>query len=371
METRHPRKAKNKRKTALRLLLLFGLLLLIIAGVLAGILLLGNSASSEAALTELPFSPQDNVHFTGQGFLYIKNGTLYYKDLRNEKNDYEAPVKTTDVKLAGSGTLHALYNSAAVTVIGATYELEFRGSLLYVTCGSTTVAALKSDNGTETIQVFDKSGAQKDQLTFPGQFIVDYGFYTAGSTEYLYVLTMSLDSGTPLSTITIYDMTRSATSGVMQVQNQLIEHIYFTSSGIYAVGTNQLIRYSLEGNRESYREMLYGWDVMDFEVSSNPLFLLRPRSAEKPGTVKLLTVKDADVAGTTQRLFQLPPDTVDAFMMGGKLVAVTSGGYTVYSAEGKLLNARKVAAQVASAEKIDAGTLLLKSASACYTVKVA
>ena len=370
MEVRRRRKAKNKRKTVLRLLFLFGILLLILAGIVAGILLLGNSMSAQAALTQLPFTPQDKSLFTGQGFLYIKDGTLYYKDLGNESNDYHAPV-ASDVKLAASKEIHALYNSVALRIVNETYPVEFTGTLLYVTCGSTTVAALKTDNtGAETIQVFDRTGAQKDQLTFPGQFIVDYGFYTAGN-EYLYVLTTSLDSGTPLSTITIYDMTRAATSGVMQIQSQLIEHIYFTSSGIYAVGTNQLIRYSLEGNRESYREMLYGWEVMDFESSGNPLFLLRPRSSDKPGTVKLLTVKDADVAGTTQRLYQLPAGTIDAFMMGGRLVAVTNDGYTVYGSDGKELSSRHVAVEIVSAQKIDSGTLLLNSTSACYTVKVA
>ncbi len=371
MEVKRRRKAKNKRRTVLRLLFLSGISLLILAGIVAGVLLLGDSMSSQAALTQLPFTPQDKAHFTGQGFLYIKDGTLYYKDLSNEKNDYNAAVTATDVKLAGSGAIHALYNSAALKIVNASYPVEFTGTLLYVTCGSTTVAALKTDNsGAETIQVFDKTGAQKDQLTFPGQFIVDYGFYTAGN-EYLYVVTMSLDSGTPLSTITIYDMTRAATSGVMQVQNQLIEHIYFTSSGIYAVGTNQLIRYSLEGNRESYREMIYGWEVMDFEASGNPLFLLRPRNSDKPGTVKLMTVKDADVAGTTQRLLQLPAGTVDAFLMGGRIVAVTTDGYTTYGTDGKLLTTRHVGAEVVSAKKIDSGTLLINTASACYTVKVA
>ncbi|HWR22018.1 MAG TPA: hypothetical protein VN366_00960 [Feifaniaceae bacterium] len=370
MEGKRRRKAKNKRKTVLRLLFLFGILLLILAGVVAGILLLNHSMSTQAALTQLPFAPQDKAIFTGQGFLYVKDGTLYYKDLNNESSDYHAPV-ASDLKLAASATIHAVYNSKALKIVDTTYPVEFTGTLLYVTCGSTTVAALRADEtGAETIQVFDRTGAQKDQLTFPGQFIVDYGFYTAGN-EYLYVLTTSLDSGTPLSTITIYDMTRAATSGVMQIQNQLIEHIYFTSSGIYAVGTNQLIRYSLEGNRESYREMLYGWEVMDYEAAGSPLFLLRPRSADKPGTVKLLTVKDADVAGTTQRLYQLPAGTVDAFIMGGKLVAVTNDGYTVYGADGKLVNTRHVAAEIVSAEKIDSGTLLLHSASACYTVKVA
>jgi hypothetical protein len=319
----------------------------------------------------MQFTNADKHCFTGAGFLYVQNGTLYYDDLYNEKNDYYAPVTGEGVMLCGSPTLHALYNAAALKIVGASYPVEFTGQLLYVDCGSEYVAALRSDaSGVETVQVFDKTGAQKDQIESGGQFIEDFGFYSAGS-EYLYVLTLSLDSGTPLSTIAVYDMTHAATSGVMQVQNQLIEDIYFTANGIYAVGTNQIIRYSLTGNRESYRETVYGWDVMDFENASSPMFLLRPRSSEKPGTVKLMTLKDADVAGTTQRLLQLPAGTIDAFVMGGKLVAVTENGYIVYGSDGKVVSERSVAISVEKAEKLDSTTLLLHTGDQLYTVKIA
>ncbi len=371
MEVRKRHIAKNKRRTALRLLLVLGLLLVVIAGIIAGILLLQKGASSEAALTQMPFTSADQQYYTGSGFLYIQDGTLYYDDLYNDKNDYYAPVTADGIKLCASASLHALYNSVALKIVGATYPVEFTGNLLSVDCGATYAAALRADiNGAESIQVFDRTGAQKDQLDCGRQFIVDYGFYTADS-EYLYVLSMSLESGTPLSTITIYDMTRAATSGVMQVQNQLVEHIYFSSTGIYVVGTNQIIRYSLSGNRESYREMVYGWEVMDYDAAASPMFLLGPRSTEKPGTVKVLTLKDADVAGTVQRLYQLPAATVDAFLMGGKLVAVTQSGFTVYGTDGKAALQRTVPIAVEEAKKLDSSTLLLRAGAAYYTVKIA
>jgi len=365
------RTAKKKRRATLRTLPLVILFLLVGAGIVAAALLLGRSAVSSAHLTELPFTPAENAVYTGQGFLYIKDSVLYYDDLTNDKNSYHAQVSSPDVKLCGSPTLHALYNAAALKIVNATYPVEFTGTLKYVACGASCVAALKADNaGAESIQVFDKTGAQKDQLAFEGQFIENYGFYTAAGSEYLYVLTMSLDSGAPLTTITIYDMTRSSTSGVMQVQNQLIERTDFTATGIYAVGTNQIIRYSLEGNRESYREMVYGWTVTDYELASSPMYLLRPRSTEKPGTVKVLTLRDAEVKGTSQRLYQLPAGTVGAFLMGGRLVAVTDNGYTVFGADGKQADARTFPVSVKSAKKLDSSTLLLSTDTACYTARV-
>ncbi len=370
MEYKRRRTVKSKRRVILRLSLVFGLCALVVAGIVAAVLLLGKNSGSEAPLKQMSFTRANERFFTGAGFLYIQDGTLYYDDLYNDKNDYYAPVSGEGVTLCGSPTLHALYNSAALKIVGASYPVEFTGRLLYVDCGSAYVAALRADaSGAETVQVFDKTGAQKDQIDSGGQFIEDFGFYNAGN-EYLYVLTLTLDSGTPVSTIAVYDMTHAATSGVMQVQNQLIEDIYFTQSGIFAVGTNQIIRYSLSGNRESYRETVYGWRVMDFESASSPTFLLGPRGVEKPGTVKLVTLKDADVAGTTQRLLQLPAGTIDAFVMNGKLVAVTSGGYIVMGVDGKRISERNVEINIEEAEKLDASTLLLRSGEAYYTVKI-
>lgn len=371
MEYRKRRTAKGKRRMIARLLLVFGLFVVVVAGAVAVVLMLHKSTVTEAPLTQMRFTNVDERCFTGAGFLYIQNGTLYYDDLYSNKNNYYAPVTGEGVTLCGSPTLHALYNSAALKIVGASYPVEFTGRLQYVDCGTQYIAALRADaSGAETVQVFDKTGAQKDQIECGGQFIEDFGFYTAES-EYLYVLTLSLESGMPVSTIAVYDMTHAATSGVMQVQNQLIEDIYFTSDGIFAVGTNQIIRYSLTGNRESYRETVYGWDAMDFENASSPMFLLRPRSSEKPGTVKLLTLKDADVAGTTQRLLQLPAGTIDAFVMGGKLVAVTENGYIVYGSDGKIASERSVAVSVEEAKKLDSTTLLLRAGDKFYTVKVA
>ncbi len=372
MEVRKRRLAKMKRRVVARLLLLFIFVLLFVFGVVAAIFLIRKSAMREAALTKLPFSSSSNHVFTGSGFLYLSEGMLNYDDLTNEKYDYYAPVSAlaSSVRLSASESIHALYNEGALKIIGAANAAEFTGTLLSTASGNEHVAALCVDElGKESIQVFTASGEIIDQLTYAGQFILEYGFYTVGE-EYLYVLTLSLESGVPLSTITVYDMTNRSTSGIMQVQNQLLEGIYFTPGSIFASGTNQLIRYGLPGNRESYREMVYGWKVIDFEAAQTPSFLLTPRNFETPGTVKLISLKEAEVAQASARLFQLPAGTIGAFIMGGKLVAITENGYTQYgAAKGEVSRTFNIKAE--SAEKLNSTSLLIKSGESMYLLKVA
>ena len=48
---------------------------------------------------------------------------------------------------------------------------------------------------------------------------------------------------------------------------------------MFVICTNQIIRYIHEGNKEIYRTMIYGYEVLDFSTSSGtPTFLLTPRA---------------------------------------------------------------------------------------------
>ncbi len=372
MEVRKYRLAKMKRKVITRLLLLFIFALLFVFGVVAAILFIRKQSAREAALTKLAFSASDQYVFTGSGFLYLSGGMLTYNDLTNEKYDYSAPVSASGspVHLSASPTMHVLYNEGGLKIIGAANAAEFTGTLLSAACGNSHAAVLCLDAlNKESIQVFSSDAQIIDQLAYSGQFILDYGFYTVNE-EYLYVLTLSLDSGIPLSTITVYDLTNKSTTGIMQVQNQLLEKIYFTSGSIFAFGTNQLIRYGLPGNRESYREMVYGWKPVDFEASSSPSFLLMPRNFDTPGTVKLITLKEAEVAEAVAKLYQLPSGTIGAFIMGGKLVALTENGYTQYGSEKNEVS-RTFDIKAESAQKLNSTTLLIKSGESMYLLKIA
>lgn len=372
MEERKRRGAKNKRRIRQRILLLC-VVVVVLIGVAAALLLTNRNAVPEVVLTAMAFSPGDEYVFTGSGFWYAKDGTLVYDELGSDKNDVSYAVTNTAFALAASSGVQAFYNETSLKIIGEQYPVEFTGRLLRVACGLSYVAALRTDaSGQEFVQVFDTSGATRDQIDAGDQFIIDFGFFNTDS-EYLYVVGISIASGTPISTITVYNVTNKATSGVMQVQSQLIERMHFTKTGIFALGTNQIIRFGMTDNSESYRSTVYGWQVLDVDTSSatTAAFLLRPRSNTALGTVKLLQVQDGSVPSAQEQIVLLPAGTLSAFLMNGKLVAVQPGGYYTYSMSGRQTGEFRFASPVEEVCKLSSGLLLLRAGNSYYTAAVA
>ncbi|MDL2258832.1 DUF5711 family protein [Eubacteriales bacterium OttesenSCG-928-K08] len=366
------RKVKNKRKTIMRLsLVIIGLLALVALGVLGALTIIKNRSVAQATLVEQSFNSSDQYVYTGTGFFYLQGDTLTYEDKANSRNNYKGQITTQAVSLLGSADMLVIYNDISIKVIGEEFPVEFSGALRSVTCGNGYIAALRADtNGNETILVIDSTGAKYDEIPVQNQYIVSYGFFSADG-EYLYVLGLTLDSSTPLSTITVYNISRKTTSGMMSVQSQLVESMRFSKSSIYAVGTNSIIRFSLADNNESYRATVYGWRELDYDSSTaNPSFLLCPRSSSALNTVKILQLSDTKVATSTEKMLQLPSGTKEAFLMNGRLVAVSELGYTVYDYAGKKLSYVEFPSMIDSVEKLDGTQLLITAGNHVYTTKV-
>ena len=373
MENPRPRGKKKRRvKLTKRFFIVCVIAALVIAGIISTIFLLNRNAVQQAALTLAPFTAQDQYVYVGNGFFYLSGQELYYPDPANEKATLSVSVKNAVVQLAASSSIYALYNDVSVKIIGEEFPVEFAGTLFSVACGKSYIAALRQDTtGEETIEVFGKNGAKYDTITTSGQYVIDYGFFEADS-EYLYVVGLTVNSSAPLSTITVYNVSRKSTSGVMQVQSHLVEDMRFTKNSIYIVDTNQIARYSLTDNTRSYSSTIYGWKVMDFDsTAAKPAYLLRPRSGSVLGAIKILQLSDDAVATTVERQLQLPAAAIDAFLMNGKLIIVSPTGYTTHDMTGRKLSEFTFAAAVENAWKLDNTTLLFQAGSEMYTTKVA
>lgn len=353
--------ARNRRRTITRLLLLLLLALIVIGGIVAAVLLLTKKGTQQAPLTALPFSSTAEYAFTGNGFLYTTADGIAFHDITDSGNDYTASVPTGQVKVMGSQTAHVMYNAAALKIVGAPDSNSYAEQLVNVACGSGHVAALWRDAaGKESIQVLNLAGEQKDLLVFDKQFVVNFGFNTT-KNEYLWVLTLDIQSDTPICTVHIYNMTLGSTSGILQIQNQMVERVYFTNSSIFVVGTNQIIRYTLENNRDTYRETVYGWRVLD--CSNGSSFLLAPRSSGTLGLLKVLTLAEADVSSAKQTLIQAPAGAIGAFLMQDRLAIVTEKMVYTYDLNGKRLSETAWDITVSDAKKLDGSTLLITQAN--------
>ncbi len=349
--------AKDSKQTILRLLQFVFLAIVIVGGIVAAILFLAQDGTRIASTTALPFTSAHSYAYTGRGFLYEVPGGLTYADLSDEERNYNATVNADEVMLMGSDSIHALYNSAAINIVGAQDIPSYSQTLVNVATGMDNVAILWRDAaGIESVQVLSAAGEQKDLLIFEGQYIVDYGFYYDGEIETLYVHTLDIASATPMSTIHIFNMTSSSTSGVLQVQHQLIEHVYFTNTSIFIAGTNTINRYDRANNRESYHVTVYGWEVYDYDGAST--FLLSPRSSTTPGILKVLSLTQGDVGEVGESIFQAPMGTLGVYFMGDTIMAITRTTLYSYDLEGALIREYSVETPIASVKKIDDNLLL-------------
>lgn len=366
---------QNKRKRRIsygRLAVVMTGLLAVMGLIIGAVYLLTNPRTATLTGTAMPFGPAHQHYYTGSGFLYMDTGVVNYDDLTDDSLDYSATVSAEQAQLTGAGrNTHVLYNEAAMKIIGASEPYAFSGAVYRLAAGNGYVAALvRESTGAESLLVFDGAGALLDTQAYAGQLIEAFDFYQNGGSEYMYVQTLDNTGGVPVTTIRIFDMTKSSTTGVMQIQNQMIGGMRFTQNAMYLVGTSQIIRYAHAGNKESWRETVYGFTLMDFEAAKSPVFLLVPRSAQSLGMVKILQCQDADVSGAKSTMLQLPGGALGAYLINGKLAVVMADRICYYEYNGKKGAEHALDIRAESVEKVSDTMLLIKSGESMYLYRL-
>jgi hypothetical protein len=360
--------SKNKGRTVRRIgLLVLGFVL--VAGIVTAAIVIISSAGVFSRVLELPFGSDSVYQYTGSGFLYTENNKLNYYDIKDENKNYSVDLSASDVSLAGSSQVTAVYNNYAMQIVGAEFPIEFSGRVLKVKCGESYAAVLKEENGSESLQVFGSNGKQVDRINFSGSFPADFGFYGSGS-EILWTLTMETAGSEPVSTITTYDLSKSATTGVVNLQSHLVEKLVYSENSIFAADTNELIRFDHIRNNETWSLMIYGWRLHDSYIANKPYFLLTPRKAASLSTVKLIIAQEGDMPNETESIVHLPTDTIEAFLCSGKLIAVTPGEIVTYSDKGKEEESFPLEITVEKAVKLDSSRVMLQSGSKLYIVAI-
>lgn len=307
---------------------------------------------------------------TGRGLLYQTDGQLHYFDWADHKKNYTAGTTSSDIKMSGSSTMSAVYNASFLHVVGQDNAIPFTGSIDTVECGDNYLAVLRRDSeGSESVLVLTRRGEQIDQLLPGDQFIVDFGFYKTSAGEMLWVEMLSDTASQPTTTIRTYDLAKHAQTGAIQVQNQLVEDLYINTSSIFVSGTNQIIRYTHDGNKEAYRITVYGYRVLDFSSAGNPTFLLTPRGGDMHA-VKLLQLSDTAVPAVTETYLQLQSEGVASFLMNGSLIVVSRDRMFTYTLKGKLSDTALFELPVDSAHKLSETMLLLESNGLYYTASI-
>ena len=307
---------------------------------------------------------------TGDGLLYQTDGQIHFYHLSDSKRNYTYGTAASDIRMSGSKSMTCVFNDLSLQVIGKNNApVSFTGKVLAVECGTGFIGVLRrSEDGTERVSIITPAGEQVGELTFPDQFIVDFGFYML-QTEQMWIETLGINTGTPATTITTYDVAKASNTGVMQIQSQLVDHIYITPNSLFVVGTNQIIRYVHDGNKEIYRTTVYGYEVIDYTLSDSPTFLMTPRGGDMH-SVKLLTLQEDAEPGVVETYLQLSTEGVAAFLMSGRLIVVSRNQMFTYTVKGKLSKTATLEYPVDSAIKLTENVLLLSSEGVYYTARI-
>ena len=360
---------RDGRQTAGRLALLF-LSVLLVSGAVIAVVFIARSCGVMLSTRVMPFDSSSEYCGTGDGIMYLRGGYMNFYDFKDEDGSYSLELSNVPDGLVGSPGVKAMYSEGAVQIVNAPFNIEVDGTVKKVRCGSAHAAVCKLRSTGETeLKIYSSTGQQVLQLPnsgdpnacyAPGQ-LIDFGFSEADGCV-LWTMELFTDSGSPRTTITTYDLNRMTNSGIITVQGQLVERVFFTESGIYAVGTESIIRYGAADNREKYRVQIYGYRVEDISLCGDrPCMLLVPRDGGELSSARILSVSEKDVAGETAVSVLLPEGTVSCHMVNGMLAVVTSGGVRIYGTDGKLLERLDLSASaITSSDELDEHHILLE-----------
>ena len=332
-------------------------------------LLFFRDAERTIKMTETPISPAMTHLNTGKGLLYQTDGNIHYYDWNNEKNNYTYGTAGADIQMTGSSKMSAVYNANSLQIVGKDVPMTFTGTIDTVECGTHHVAVLRKDSeGSESLLILTEDGEQLDQVLPGDAFIVDFGFFDVNG-EKLWVEMLSVTAEIPTTTLRLYDLDVKAQTGAIQVQSQLISDLYITNNSLFVGGTNQIIRYSHDGYKESYRVTVYGYKILDYSSATTPTFLMTPRGGDMH-SVKLLKLSDTDSPETTETNLQLPSEGVAGFIMNDHLIVVSKEKMFTYTLAGKLSETAILEYPIERAYKLSDSMLLLESDGMFYIAPI-
>ncbi|MCR5610741.1 MAG: DUF5711 family protein [Clostridiales bacterium] len=352
---------RDSKKTALRLALVI-LVLIAIAGIAVFLTLTLKSCGMKLSVRTVPLQSYGLSAGTGDGLLYVKDGMLNFHNYKDEDLNFSKYLSGTPTGIAGTDGIKAVWSGSSVQIIDAPFDVVPKGTVKALRAGSMHVAVcIKKNSGDETVTVYNSAGQQVWELEFMDGSLVDFGFSEV-SGRTLWTMELSVNSGSPRTTITTYDLSRMSATGVITVSGQLVERVCFTGSSVFVIGTETLVRYSSATNREIYRVQLHGFRVTDVAMDGTSLrLLLLPRNTANLSTVRVLTVEQKDVASESALTLTLDDGVIACHLLGGSLVAVWDGTVRLYDKKGRTVETLALpVGSTLSSKKLDDRHILLE-----------
>ena len=299
--------------------------------------LIWRPARQAASLEVAPLTFAGDTPYTAvsNGILYWEKGRLYKIDPAGRAMwNSEAAVQGT---LAASNQLTALYTERLMQVYDENGARLFEQSygtdkLIMARCGQDTAAALvQTADGGYRLDVFDRAGAQVDQIALQDQTALKFDYAPDG--KQVWVITLDTLAPSPLSRLTTYNPGK-AVSGMVTAYNQVCYDALVTDENYLLIGTNNVVCYNKDGEKQ-YERLVYGWSVTDAAQLDKAMRLaLIPQQLDSvtnlaPTQLQLATLPEGD------KSLKLPDDTHSVYFGRSKVYAFAGRNVYTYSLSGQ------------------------------------
>jgi len=224
-------------------------------------------------MTSFSINQQDEYIPYKEGLLLFNQQSIRYVD-RKASTLWDTKINLSDCKISVSDKIIAVYNELKCQVYNTAgkliFEKESSSPILSVRTGNNYfIIQTMNSNNIPFLTIYDTNGKVIDEIKFPDQAIVDYGFY--GSQDMLWVINLDNRGTVPVSIISTYNPGKSIT-GIISVNDQIIYRVLFSQDTMIAVGTRSILCYNYMGEQIS-EQSVYGWTLLQ-QNAGNPTKML-------------------------------------------------------------------------------------------------
>ena len=359
---------RTKRRFTKKAVFVFVGIFIALAVLITGIILITGRKTLEDAVAVQPYGASSSYAAVGSNVVYIEDD--YLKCINASQTEQwqihllssglELSTRKNKIAAAGNELLQV------VDVQGKQYfTTKVTGDILSSrVCDNKAAVYVQQALTDETLSyilVFNMSGDVIYQLEVTDKYILDYGFDY--SSDLLYLLELDTTGVVPISRISTYRPETQSMTGVKELKDQLIKSIYIIDGTVYALGTNQLIKYTSLGENEK-EVIVYGWMLEDFYLvnQNDPRFIYIPSNTDENGIniVRIIRSNGSEVS------INLPPNVFSVIYMQDKVYCFTNTTIYTYTSSGKFLRSLTLPFEITGADRAVDGYVFITAEATVY-----
>ena len=353
----------TKRRITKKALFVFSGIFIALAVLVTGIILITSKKDLSDTVISLPFSDSNSYVMAGSYIVYTEED--YLKCVNSSGSEvWQIHLLSSGLELTSHKNKIAAAGNELLQVVDSQGKQYFTtkviGDILSArVCDNKAAVYVQQKLAEDTLSylfVFDMSGNNIYELDVTDKYILDYGFDY--NSDLLYLLELDTTGVVPISRISTYRPETQSMTGVKELKDQLIKSIYIIDGTVYALGTNQLIKYTSLGENEK-EIVVYGWMLEDFFLlnQSDPRFVYIPSNTDANGIniVRIIRSNGSEVS------INLPPDVFSVIYMQEKVYCFTGTTIYTYTSNGKFLRSLTLPIEIDDADSAFEGYVIIKA----------